>query len=124
MITIDERYERAFEKARELRLHAFRNSDTEYTVRSQRWGHAWHIVKITATGIICDCEAGLAGQPCVHGAVVARRLDRERKPRQSPEPVEWATELEFDDDLYPPTQAAPATVPSARPKTRLEDLYD
>ena len=97
---LEMRYARAYRKAEQLRLHAFEvKTDRLYRVRSQRAGHPAHYIEVTEGGLVCDCESGRAGAPCVHAAAVARRREREGKCKQLFPAFETAAELFDGEDL-------------------------
>jgi hypothetical protein len=124
-VTYDGREENALDKAARLRARAVQIGPYAYQVKSSRAGHEPHVIEVTASGLVCDCEAGFSGNPCFHAATVAKRLWRERKPVvRHPEPDFGDGEL-FDEDGYAEASpvVAPQPQPQARPKVTLESLY-
>lgn len=116
--TFDGRVLNAVDKAKARKARAMRLSEFTYMVKSQRPGHAPHIIEVTESGLCCDCESASYGKPCFHAACVGLRLQREHKPEVRT-PIVYAVGELFDEDT--PT---PAPVPQpARPRIRLEDLY-
>ena len=111
-ITDEGRIQNAIERAHNLGHYARKVSDTHYRVYSENHDGSQYDVRVTCSGLVCNCKAAQFGKVCKHAARVALRLQREgacEAPQTPPAPVCVV-------DSESPNHS--------QPRVLLEDLYN
>jgi hypothetical protein len=120
---LDIRYERAYDRARASSRRVWWMGLYHYRVASFTMPGIAYDIHITRRGLICNCPAGQAKQPCKHAALVSLRLQREHRSPTPYEPLCSGTDNDMETAIV---EALPSCekAPEKKSKLRLLDLYD
>lgn len=99
-LSLDELWQRAFDRASQMRRNTRYEGPDHYTILSERFSFRYDLVRY-GTDWRCNCPAGQAGQPCKHRAKLEMRLQREGKAWHLFDEGDSGGDL-FDGDLDEP----------------------